>query len=195
MSRATWLDAFRLGGGIASLVGALSVALLVEDALPPDAAARVMIAILVLGFAGFSAGMLSLGRDVTRRWLAFGARIGFTPATRRPFFDFGTDRPTLYGRAGDHALRMRLVVTRARHGPREWLELETDLLGESDDEASDRARAAVEALHALGVPVTRARVANGRLRVRAPFPDGDATRLVDAVARVADAVTTPTPGR
>lgn len=188
MSRASWLDAFRLGGGIASLVGALSVAMLVESTLPPDAAHRAMAGILAVGLVGFTAGMLSLGREVTRRWLAFGASLGFSPASRRPFFDFGTDRPVLYGRAGHHAARMRLIVTQARvRGTGgEWLELETDLLTDAQD-LGHAARAAVRELRAHGVHVTTARVEGGRLLLRAPFPEGDATPLVEGLARVADA--------
>lgn len=190
-SRATWLDAFRLGGGIVSLVGALAVALVIQDRLSPDAAPRAMTGLVVVGLVGFSAGMLALGRDVARRWLAFGAGLGFTPATRRPFLDFGTDRPTLYGRVGDHALRMRLVVMRAREGTREWLELETDILCDDVELAAERARAAIAELRARGLHVLHADAADGRLRILAPFPEGDASSLMQAVARVADRVARP----
>lgn len=189
--RAGWLDALRLGGGIASLVAALSIALIVESALTPDVAPRLMAGVLVLGLAAFSGALLSLGRDVSRRWLAFGAGLGFAPATRRPFFDFGTDRPVLYGHAGEHSARMRLLVSPRPAKEREWLELETEVFATHPVELGAVSLAAFEALRAQGIVSVHARIVGDRLVMRAPFQPRGAEALVAALGQMADAVGRP----
>lgn len=197
------VDVLRVGVGVVSLCAATVVAVVVQERVSPEAQRRLLFACLTLGFTAFAWMMVALGRDVTRRWLALGASVGFRPGARRPVTDLGTDRPVLHGRAGDHPARMRLIVTRGRESAREWLELDTSLLrvaqtahlraGPEGVRATDsalvaRGRAARERLAQAGLADARVRLDNGRLSVRAPFEAENAPRLVDALAQVADVI-------
>lgn len=173
-----------MAAGIVSLAGALTAAVWFH-------VERELFAILVgVGIALFAVMMVAFGRDVTRRWLDYGARLGFSPGARRPFLDFGTDRPVLHGRAGTHPARLRLVLTRGPEGRREWLEVETDLLLDGADPRALAARAHMAAREVA--PVARVQVRDGRLAMRAPLTAEEGARaLVDGLARVADAVEKP----
>lgn len=184
-TRSNWLDVALVTTGAASLASALGVAFFF------GIQGRFLSALIGAGLLSFSASMVLVGRDVTRRWLDFGAELGFTPATRRPTLDFGTDRPPLYGNAGTHPARLRLVLTREKMpgaAPRghEWLEIETELLLPPGDlrplSAEARAAARIHAPHA------HVRVSQERLVLRAPFAPEDARALVEGLSHVADAL-------
>jgi hypothetical protein len=173
-----WLDVLRIGIGAVSLAGAVFVAVLL------DIEGSFSFALLAAGLLAFALMMVLFGRGVTRRWLAFGRDLGFTPAARRPVLDFGTDRPVLHGRAGQHPARLRLILTRTRDEGREWLEVETDLLCEPQDPRTlaALARAAAQQL----VPGAKVRVSEGRVALRAPFAPEGAPALVEGLSQVAE---------
>ena len=178
-SRATpraWLDVARVVAATASLGAALWVATRVASR------PALFAAFLALGVLAFAALLVALGRDISGRWLAFGASHGFTPCARRSAFDLGTDRPPLHGNLGPHATRLRLVV----EGREAWLHAEVDLLARPGLALDLRARR-------LG-----ARVRDGRLLVRAPFPGADereARAFLDKVRALADALVDEGEGR
>lgn len=174
------LDVIRVGAGAISLLGAILIALLLR------AEGVMFVALIAGGLFAFAVGMISFGRLVTRRWLAFGAGLGFVPASRRPLLDLGTDRPVLFGRAGVHPARLRLVLSRARGGNREWLEAETDLLTRVTDIREQYARASTAA-RAIA-PLARVRVHDGRVALRAPFDPTDTLRVLAALREAADAI-------
>lgn len=174
------LDAIRIAIGAVSLVGAVGAALYFH------AQGAVFVALVGGGILVFAVMLVSFGRLVTRRWLAFGAALGFAPASRRPVLDFGTDRPALFGRAGGHPARLRLVVTRGREGAREWLEADTELFVHVDDLRTQAARAS-EAARALA-PQARVQLSRDRIAVRAPFDPNDALRVLAALREAVAAV-------
>lgn len=201
-ARRGWLDLLRVVMGLASVVAAFGIAILLEPRVPREAHIRITLALAGAGVLVFAVMMVWLGRDVTRAWLDFGARLGFGPATRRPLSDLGTDRPSLHGRAGAHCARLRLVVTSRARRADEWLQAELELVGvepgwwlrydgralhASEPAIAARVRPNLDAFSTL-------RLQNGRLVARAPFHGFDelAVRqmLADA-ARVADALQKP----
>lgn len=180
-SRRAWLNALRIFVGFASLAGAFYVAWLLQPRLDPAAHRRVFLGLLAGAFVVFALMMLWLGRDVSRRWIEFGQTLGFAPASRRAFFDFGTDRPVLLGSAGRHPARLKLVLTTTGRRGQEWIQADVDLLGACERawikihgarfEASDwrleeRARVLVAE---WSDPATHVHAEGGRLTMRRPF--------------------------
>ncbi|HUR68424.1 MAG TPA: hypothetical protein VM370_04200 [Candidatus Thermoplasmatota archaeon] len=177
ITRRAWPDVARVGIGVVSLAGALGVALLL------DVRQAILVGLVSLGLVAFAAMMLLVGRAITRRWLAFGAELGFAPGARRPLFGLGADRPVLHGRAGGRPARLCLV--RARRDPRAWLQVDTELLTSAPP---PQLAARASALAHLALPGTRVSVHGRRLVLRAPFSEQAAIGLVGAVAEVADAL-------
>lgn len=201
-TRRGWLNLLRLMVGLSSLLAAFWVSMLIEPRVTREAHVRLTIALVAAGVLVFAAMMIWLGRDVTRAWLDFGARLGFGPATRRPLHDLGTDRPSLHGRAGAHCARLHLVVTSRARRAEEWLQAELELVGV---EPAWWLRYDGIALHAcepslaervrphLG-PFASLRLRDGRLVARAPFQGFDepsARDLLAQAARVGDALQKP----
>lgn len=171
-ARGGWLNVVRVLVGFGSLTAAFWAATYFS------VGRSFFVLFLVVGLITFIAMMLALGRDIASRWIAFGAAVGFVPASRRPFLDFGTDRPVLHGCAGRHAARLKLVVTTRGRRAEEWLQAEVDLISGSPD-LHKRA-------HKLGL-----RVRGGRLVVRERFlgmDEGYARAFLDNVGRKADAL-------
>lgn len=170
-----WLDVARVLGAFASLTFAFWAA----TYFAIDRGFFVLF--LASGLIVFAALMIALGRDIARRWIAFGLALGFAPVSRRAFFDFGTDRPVLLGSAGPHPVRLRLLEARIGGRQEEWLQAEVDLLAEPDAAIEHRARQ-------LG-----ARVRDGRLVMRDRFLGFDAAHtraFLATVGATADALTT-----
>lgn len=191
--RRGWLDLLRVVVGLASVAAAFGVSVLLKPRVAPDAHVRITLALVGTGLVVFAAMMVWLGRDVTRAWLDFGARLGFGPATRRPLSDLGTDRPSLHGRAGAHCARLRFVVhSRARRAD-EWLQAELELVGVQpgwwlryDGRALQASEPAIAARVRpdLGAFSTL-RLQDGRLVARAPFHGFDEPAVREMLARAA----------
>lgn len=173
--RADWMNLARLVAGLASLSLAMFVAFRVEMGT------HYFALVIGAGLLAFAVALVLMGRDTTRRWLAFGALLGFAPASRRPLLALGTDRPVLHGLAGRFPTTLRIV---AAYGEgRWWLEARAELPFDVED-ARVRERAA-----ALGAKVRR-----GHLVVRDPFEGFDEERAAEFLAEVAakaDAVGSP----
>lgn len=192
-TRRGWLNLLRVTVGVTSLVVAFWVAMLLEPRVAREAHLRLTATLLAGGLLVFAAMMVWLGRDVTRAWLDFGARLGFGPATRRPLSDLGTDRPSLHGRAGAHCARLRFVVhSRARRAD-EWLQAELELVGVQpgwwlryDGRALHASEPAIAARVRpdLGAFSTL-RLQDGRLVARAPFHGFDEPAVREMLARAA----------
>lgn len=168
-----WLDVARILGAFGSLTFAFWAAtyFAVERGF--------FILFLASGLVIFAAFMIALGRDIAQRWIAFGLALGFAPASRRAFLDFGTDRPALHGTAGQHPVRLRLLEARIGKRQEEWLQAEVDLLTEPDERFERRARQ-------LG-----ARLSHGRLVMRDRFLGFDAAHaraFLATVGATADAL-------
>lgn len=176
--RRAWLDLAPLLTGAVSLAGAIGAVLHFQL----EGARFVLF--LTLGSVTFAALTILWGRAMTRRWLAFGAALGFAPASRRALLDAGTDRPALHGCAGRHPARIRLV--HARGHPKAWLEADTELLcaPEHVHALDARARALAPAL----APGARVRTTQGRLSLRAPFDPLGAPALLASLGALADAL-------
>lgn len=174
------LDAIRVVAGVISLLAA------VVAAVHLHAEGALFVALVSGGLLVFAVGMISFGRLVTQRWLTFGSQFGFSPASRRPLLDLGTDRPVLFGTIGHHPARLRLVMARDAQGRREWLEAETDLFSSQADAPAHRERA-LNAARAIASDV-RVRVHAGRLTVRAPFDPKNTLRVLAALREAAESL-------
>lgn len=162
-----WLDVARVLGAFGSLTAAFWAATYFA------VGRGFFLLFLAIGLIVFAALMIALGRDVSMRWVEFGATLGFAPVSRRAFFDFGTDRPALHGAVGRHCARLRLQTPRIAGRQEEWLQAEVDLLADATPDLERRARR-------LG-----ARVANGRLVMRDRFLGFDPAHTRAFLARVA----------
>lgn len=213
-ARRGFLNLLRLVAGLVSLVLAFSIGIMLEPRVSAEAHRRIFAGLVGGGLLVFASMMVAIGRDVTDRWVRFGRSLGFAPASRRAFLDLGTDRPSLCGLAGRHAARMRLGVASRGGRGEEWLQLDLDLLGvrrdawatlevepfasdvpsrvrASDDHLAARVREVIALWEDEGPFVSRIRVEDARLTVRARFYGFDAIdaqRMLDASSELAEAV-------